>query len=198
MLNLVKGTRGRDDPDSPFFAEALPRGTWDPDSKPTLRNIERVVLIHRLREVMALVGFTRFEPAGTDEKGELDLDGIAPAALSPEPEWFPAIENRGVRSLDSARHQGRNDLSWLFCLLRRGSPAAGSRRPLLHDQLLAGRGEGACSTPPAYSPGERSSPKSADGRQLQRRHGGVDANIEPEDVQLEPLVGGERSVRLGP
>jgi len=42
---------------------------------------------------MALVGFTRFEPAGTDEKGELDLDGIAPAALSPEPEWFPAVEN---------------------------------------------------------------------------------------------------------
>jgi hypothetical protein len=44
---------------------------------------------------MALVGFTRFEAVGTDEKGELDLDGIAPAALSPEPEWFPAIENRG-------------------------------------------------------------------------------------------------------
>src|SRR5271155_4539942 len=44
---------------------------------------------------MALVGFTRFEPAGTDEKGELDLDGIAAADLSPEPEWFPAIENRG-------------------------------------------------------------------------------------------------------
>ncbi len=52
-----------------------------------------MVLVHRLREVMALVGFTRFEPAGTDEKGELDLDGIAPAALSPEPEWFPAVEN---------------------------------------------------------------------------------------------------------
>jgi hypothetical protein len=45
--------------------------------------------------VVALVGFTRFESAGTDEKGELDLDGISPAALAPEPEWFPAIENRG-------------------------------------------------------------------------------------------------------
>src|ERR1700730_12063667 len=82
-------------PDSPFLAEALPRASWDPDNKPTLRNIERVVLVHRLRGRVALVGFTRFEPAGTDEKGELDLDGIAPAALSPEPEWFPAIENRG-------------------------------------------------------------------------------------------------------
>jgi len=92
VLNVIAGTRGRDEPDSPFLAESLPRAGWDPDSKPALRNIERVVLVHRLREVMALVGFTRFEPASTDEKGELDLDGIAPAALSPEPEWFPAIE----------------------------------------------------------------------------------------------------------
>ena len=94
VLNAPAGTRGRDDPDSPFFAEALPRATWDPKNNPTLCNIERVVLVHRLREVMALVGFTRFESAGTDERGELDLD-IASAALSPEPEWFPAIENRG-------------------------------------------------------------------------------------------------------
>jgi hypothetical protein len=60
----------------------------DPDSKPGLRNIERV---HRLREVMALVGFTRFEPVGTDEEGELDLEGITPAALSPEAERFRRV-----------------------------------------------------------------------------------------------------------
>jgi hypothetical protein len=54
-----------------------------------------VVLVHRLREVITLVGFTRFEPVGTDEKGELDLEGVALAALEPEPEWFPAIENSG-------------------------------------------------------------------------------------------------------
>ena len=79
-------------------ARFLPRrclAAWDPKNSPALSRIERVVLVHRQREVMTLVGFTRFEPAGTDEKGELDLDGIAPAALSPEPEWFPAIENRG-------------------------------------------------------------------------------------------------------
>jgi hypothetical protein len=46
--------------------EALPRAAWDPGNKPALNRIERVVLVHRLREVMALVGFTRFEPAGTD------------------------------------------------------------------------------------------------------------------------------------
>ena len=69
VLNVPTGTRGRDDPDSPFFAEALSRSTWDSGDKPALSRIERVVLVHRLREVMALVGFTRFEPAGTDEKG---------------------------------------------------------------------------------------------------------------------------------
>ena len=94
VLNVPAGTRGRDDLDSPFFAEVLPRAAWDPKNNPMLGRIERVVLVHRLREVMALVGFTRFESAGTDERGELDLD-IASAALSPEPEWFPAIENRG-------------------------------------------------------------------------------------------------------
>jgi hypothetical protein len=95
VLDVPIGVRGRDEPDSQFFAEALPRAEWDKDGKSALSGVERVVLVHRLREVMALVGFTRFEPVGTDEKGELDLDGIAPAALAPEPEWFPAIENRG-------------------------------------------------------------------------------------------------------
>jgi hypothetical protein len=40
---------------------------------------------------MALVGFTRFEPVGTDEEGELDLEGITPAALSPEAERFRRV-----------------------------------------------------------------------------------------------------------
>jgi len=95
VLNVAAGTRGRDDSDSPFFAEALPRPVWDPNNNPTLHIIDRVILVHRLREVMALVGFTRFEPVGTDEKGELDLEGVVLAALSSEPQWFPAIENSG-------------------------------------------------------------------------------------------------------
>ena len=37
---------------------------------------------------MALVGFTRFGPAGSDEKGGLDVEGIVPAILSAKPEWF--------------------------------------------------------------------------------------------------------------
>jgi hypothetical protein len=94
MLDVAVGTRGEDRADSDFFAEALPRAAWDigDDNLPA---VERVVLVHRLREVVTQVGFTRFEAVGADEKGELDLEGIAPAALSPEPLWFPAIENRG-------------------------------------------------------------------------------------------------------
>jgi hypothetical protein len=114
ILDLASGTRGKDDPDSPFFAEALPRTLWDPNADPRLQAIARVVLVHRLREVLALVGFTRFEAAGTDEKGELELEGITAAALSPEPEWFPAVENRGegifvALSADAIRHWRNRD-----------------------------------------------------------------------------------------
>ncbi|MBZ0188700.1 MAG: hypothetical protein K8F91_20810, partial [Candidatus Obscuribacterales bacterium] len=49
---------GEDKPDGDFFARTLPKNLWN---KPWMNNIERVVLIHRLREVAALLGFTRFE-----------------------------------------------------------------------------------------------------------------------------------------
>ena len=35
-------------------------------------------------------------------------------------------------------------------------------------------------------------PQSADSRQFQRRHGGVDADIEPQDVEFEPFVNGKQ------
>jgi len=56
--------------------------------------IDRVVLIHRLREVVSLIGFTRFEPATNDIDGELAI-GVNRAALADEIRWVPAIENRG-------------------------------------------------------------------------------------------------------
>jgi hypothetical protein len=52
------------------------------------------VRVHRLREVRALVGFSRFEPIGPDVSGDLDI-GVRRAALSRETSWLPAIENRG-------------------------------------------------------------------------------------------------------
>jgi hypothetical protein len=56
--------------------------------------VERIVLVHRLREVIAQFGFTRFESPGMPIESEVDL-GVRLASLALEPRWLPAIENRG-------------------------------------------------------------------------------------------------------
>ena len=53
--------------------------------------IERVVLVHRLREVVAEVGFTRFEAAAPDADGELDID-VRRASLAREVTWLPIAD----------------------------------------------------------------------------------------------------------
>ena len=50
---------------------------------PVDADIARVVLVHRLREVVAQVGFTRFESAAPDIEGELDI-GVRRASLARE------------------------------------------------------------------------------------------------------------------
>jgi hypothetical protein len=82
---------GEDRPDGDFFARRFVPP--DADVGP-VGAIERVVLVHRLREVMAQVGFTRFEPSVADIDGELALD-VRRAELAREVTWLPAIENRG-------------------------------------------------------------------------------------------------------
>jgi hypothetical protein len=82
---------GEDRPDGVFYARNLPRTVWD---QPWMTPIERVVLVHRLREVVAQVGFTRFESAAPDTEGELDI-GVKRAALAREISWLPAFENKG-------------------------------------------------------------------------------------------------------
>lgn len=59
--------------------------------------LDRIVLVHRLREVMALIGFTRFEAAMPNIEGEIDdlAIGVRRAALDREISWIPAIENLG-------------------------------------------------------------------------------------------------------
>lgn len=82
---------GEDQPDGVFFARTMAL----PKTEPALvGKLSRVVKIHRLREVIAQVGFTRFEAAVPDVNGELALD-VERAALSIDQEWLPAIENRG-------------------------------------------------------------------------------------------------------
>jgi hypothetical protein len=82
---------GEDRPEGVFYARSLPRSVWD---RPWMEPVERVVLVHRLREVVAQVGFTRFEAAAPDIEGELDI-GVRRAALGREITWLPAFENKG-------------------------------------------------------------------------------------------------------
>ncbi len=91
VLLSSKEEIGADRPEGTFYARTLARARWE---GPGLEAIDRVVLVHRLREVTAQVGFTRFEAASPDTQGELEL-GVQRAALAREASWLPAIENRG-------------------------------------------------------------------------------------------------------
>ena len=59
-----------------------------------MKDIDRIILVHQLREVVAQVGFTRFESAAPDIEGELEM-GVSRASLAREVTWLPAIENKG-------------------------------------------------------------------------------------------------------
>ena len=93
--------------------------------------------LHRLREVQALVGFTRFEAETPDIHGEYDTD-VERAAIALEPEWFPAVENRG---------------EGVFVQLRADAVAAWTGRPAVarrladlargHDAWAENRGDAA-------------------------------------------------------
>lgn len=82
---------GSDKPNGNFYARFLPKDVWN---QPWMKSIEKVVLVHRLREVVALAGFTRFEAVSPGIDGELDI-GVQRASLAREVTWLPAIENRG-------------------------------------------------------------------------------------------------------
>jgi hypothetical protein len=84
---------GDDVPVDPnFHARRLPDRIWRRSSRAD--GIAAVTQVHRLREVMALVGFTRFEAVTPDIDGEYDTD-VQRAQIALEPSWFPAVENRG-------------------------------------------------------------------------------------------------------
>ncbi len=92
---LLGAPEGFDD-DSPldedFHARRLPDTAWRRTGRSA--GIASVVQLHRLREVLALIGFTRLEPALRDIHGEYETD-VERAALALDPDWFPAVENRG-------------------------------------------------------------------------------------------------------
>lgn len=93
---------GSDQPDGDFYARNFPGSKWrtKADGSPLswMQGINRVVFVHRLREVVAQVGFTRFESMGADINGELPDElslNVKVASLSRDQDWLPAIENRG-------------------------------------------------------------------------------------------------------
>ena len=76
--------------------EATP---WEPTEPPLWfkKSIKRVLLVKRLREVKALVGFTRFT-SRTSSLGGLPIESTktnARAPLSNNLQWVPASENKG-------------------------------------------------------------------------------------------------------
>ncbi|MBD2541475.1 DUF1998 domain-containing protein [Coleofasciculus sp. FACHB-SPT36] len=96
---------GEDAPEGDFYARARKldnlSSTWQ-------SQIERIVLVHCLREVIAQVGFTRFEAAMPDIDGELSLE-VRRAALDIEPTWVPAVENKGEGVFIAFRKQAIED-----------------------------------------------------------------------------------------
>jgi hypothetical protein len=94
--------------DQNFHARRLPDHAW----RHTKRSdgIEAVIQLHRLREVLSLVGFTRFEAVTPDINGEYETD-VERAEIALEPSWFPAVENRGEGMFVQLR--AANVMSWL-------------------------------------------------------------------------------------
>jgi hypothetical protein len=93
-LSNVKPEQITDRPDGIFFATELKKESWQ---GPLMKGVSKVVLVHRLREVMAQVGFTRLEGMSNNTNGEMDLS-IQPAMLASSIEWLTAVENRGEGS----------------------------------------------------------------------------------------------------
>jgi len=84
---------GDDVPVDPnFHARRLPDRVWRHSER--CDGIEAVIQVHRLREILALIGFTRFEAVTPDIDGEYETD-VERAQIALEPQWFPAVENRG-------------------------------------------------------------------------------------------------------
>jgi hypothetical protein len=116
---------GEDKPEGDFYARVrAPKSAppWLADK------LHRVVLVHRLREVVAQVGFTRFEPQEPELDGVLDIN-VKRGALAAETTWVPAVENRGEGVLITFKPKAIDD--WLNPERRPGVKARG-------EELLAG------------------------------------------------------------
>jgi hypothetical protein len=117
VLMSAQDEIGADVPDGMFFARSLNHSQWNTTKATGL--IDRVVLVHRLREVRAQLGFTRFESIAPDADGELDV-GVQMARLSREESWLPAVENRGEGVFVAFRQDAIDAWKHRADVLRRG------------------------------------------------------------------------------
>ena len=108
------------DPD--FHARRLPARIWRRSGGRSDGRIAAVIQVHRLREVMALAGFTRFEAVTRNIDGEYESD-VERAALALDASWFPAVENRGEGVFVQLTAHAVREWS--------GRPAVGARLNLL-------------------------------------------------------------------
>ncbi len=104
VLSSGKEVIGQNKSRAKFYAQTLSRESWDSTQYQFTSAIDKLVLVHRLREVVALLGFTRFEATTPNKDGELDLNVIR-ASLTDEITWLPAIENRGEGIFLSFKHE---------------------------------------------------------------------------------------------
>ena len=93
LLGAEEGFGEEPPTDANFHARRLPESAWRTPTDNGKR-IAAVVQLHRLREVRALVGFTRLDAVTPDIHGNFEADVIR-ADIALEPHWFPAVENRG-------------------------------------------------------------------------------------------------------
>ncbi len=95
---------GEDVPvDLDFHARRMPDRAWRRSKR--CDGIEAVIQLHRLREILVLTGFTRFEAVTPDINGEYETD-VERAQVALEPQWFPAVENRGEGVFVQLRAEG--------------------------------------------------------------------------------------------
>ena len=85
--------------ESDFHAHRLPESAWRHSAR--LDGIDSVIQVHRLREVLALAGFTRLEPVMPNVDGEYDGD-VERAAVALEN--VPKASSRSERNLHGARY----------------------------------------------------------------------------------------------
>ncbi len=111
---------GDDIPFNPdFHARRLPRQRWKRSA--ASEGITSVIQLHRLREVSALIGFTRLEAALPGIDGEYGSEtDVSRADLDEDPNWFPAVENRG---------------EGVFIALDAGAVAKWLRRPAVQERV---------------------------------------------------------------